>query len=123
MKYASLFLILTVVLCSTGFDVDAYHSHTLMVDSRINHNEKSGSKFITNSCKSTEAANHEVCICGQALPIVSFTPDLSLKNIYSVIFDITTLKTNKVSGPPLSPTIKRKYHSTEVFLSNSSLLL
>lgn len=123
MKYASLFLILTVVLCSTGLDVDAYHSHTVMVDSHINHNEKSRSKFVTNSCKSSEAANDEMCICGQALPNVSSTPAINLKNIYSLIFDITTLKSNKVSSLPISRTIKREYHSAEVFLSNSSLLL
>lgn len=123
MKYTSLFLILTVILCSVGLDVDAYHSYTFIADSHTNHNETSGTESIANSYKSMETASREMCICDHALPNAPYGYNFSLRGIYSAAVSVTISEINRVSESSLSLLDLREYHAPDVFISNSSLLL
>jgi len=127
MKYASLFLVLVVILCRIGLDVDVYHSDTLsnITNSRTNHQDEiSGTKSIANYYINTESANHKVCMCEHALPNAPLGHDINLRDIiaYSVAVNIPTLEINSVPSFALSLKI-REHHPPDLFLANSSLLL
>src|SRR3970282_2701616 len=127
MKYASLFLVLVVILCRIGLDEDVYHSDSLsnITNSHANHQDEiSGTEAIVNSYKNTESAEHKMCMCEHALPNAPHGHDINLRDIiaYSVAVNIPTLEINSVPSFALSLKI-REHHPPDLFLANSSLLL
>src|SRR5574341_2092670 len=123
MKYTSFFLVLVVILCRIGLDVDVYHSDTLsnITNSHTNYRDEiSGTEAIANSYKNTEATEHK-CMCEHALPNAPQGHDLNLRDIilYSVAVDIPTLEINSVPSFALSLKI-REHHPPDLFLANSS---
>ncbi len=129
MKYASLFLVLVVILCSIGFDDEANHSYDLSdIINYTNHEHESfGTKSISNSHKNTDTVDHEngMCICDQALLNASNSNYFNVKKnfLYPAAVNITTLEIGTVSSFPISCQIKAEYTPPELFLSNSSFLL
>ena len=128
MKYLSLFLVISVVLCYTGLGANVCHSSGAMpsmANCHTNHkNEFSGEKTIANTYKNTNATNHARSMCQDALP-TNATHNYIIKDIilYSLAIDVPTLEVDKVSSFPLNLTLKTKYRPPDLFLANSSFLL
>jgi len=127
MKYASLFLVLVVILCRIGFGEDDHHSYNLpnITNSDTNHQDEIyGTDTIANSYKNTESTEHKMCMCEHALPNAPLGHDINLRDIiaYSVAVNIPTLEINSVPSFALSLKI-REHHPPDLFLANSSLLL
>jgi hypothetical protein len=85
----------------------------------------SGAENATNSYKSTDAINHTMSMCQDALPNAPHGYDSNLKHIilHSLAINIPILEINRVSNFHLKLEIKREYQPPEVFLANSSFLL
>lgn len=128
MKYLSLLLVISVVLCYTGLGATVCHSYDVMpnmANCHTNHkNEFSDAKTIANSYKNTDTTNHERSMCQDALP-TNAPHGYIIKNIisYSLAIDVPTLEVDNISSFPLNLTLKTKYRPPDLFLANSSFLL
>lgn len=127
MKFMSILLILSIILCYTGVGMDVSHAGTLANVTNCHknqHDEISGTETIANSYEN-DATHHKMFkCCSDALPNATQGLDFGLKEIVVCpsLVNVPTLDVNKLNSFLLSLRIK-EHHPPDLFLVNSSLLL
>ncbi len=128
MKSLIFFLVCNIVLCYTGLGANVCYSSSLpnMPNCHMSHSDRISSVEKTaNSYKDTDAVNHAMSMCQDALLNAPHSYDSNLKYIilYSLAVNIPVLEINTVPSFSLNLALKTEYRPPDLFLANSSFLL
>lgn len=126
MKYFTLFLVLSIVLCYTGLSANVCRFDAIpnMVNCHTNHkNEFSGAQTTANSYKNTDTSNHARSMCQETLPNAPHSYTIKDVILYLPAVNVPTLVVDKVFSFPSNLALKTEYRPPYLFLANSSFLL